>query len=307
MTEVATTKVISMATLRKVHVLGSRLVVLFGIFAGANACTPVYVIVPASGEDVGKAERAGFVISAAPNTWNDEPSDLSDYLTPIWVQLSNRSRADVRVVYADLSLTDSAGHRYGAVSPYRTDERQSLADESPENTQVSEWYFAPTMQERGELLPVATGDPQFELSRHTTMHGMRGGHSIGGYYGPRGGYYGPRGGYYGPRGHWGAGWGDYGYLGYYSPWPYFYAWPPYYGPYVYYWGPRYYPTEPPEAIRQRGMPEGVLHPGGTVSGFVFFQHVQTSAPRSLDLAWLVHDSQGKAVTVLHVPLSVVAD
>jgi hypothetical protein len=269
---------------------------------------------------------------------------LDEYLTPIWIQVTNRGQADVRVTYADLSLTDATGFRYAAVSPYRRDDRQSVwssgadgvepeslsgadgleTDTSSASRRNSEWYFdsAGMRDEHAQLLPLDDNSGHFELARHT-MHGgggMRGGaiHGGGGMRGGAirgggamrgGGVHGGfrHGGYYGPQSHfYGPAYG-YGFYGYYSPWPYFYAWPPYYGPYVYYWSPRYYPAEPPESIRQRGLPEGILHPGGTVSGFVYFQHVEATRPTKLDLAWSVRDKDAKQVAVLHVPLAVVPE
>jgi hypothetical protein len=301
---------------------------------GSVACRPNYVVVPATGGNMAKADRGGLSLNAVPNAWDDDPSDLSSYMTPIWVQLVNHGKQDVRVVYADFALTNSSGFRYAAISPYPY---QGKAPENPQpaaaptstndradtSDRVADWYFDKADVSLGQmrLAPPGDGTGAVELVRGGRMGGgggrmgggghfgggrMGGGGHVGGFghVGPRygGGFHGHPyyRGYYGGYGYWG------GYYGYYSPWPFFYAWPPYYGPYVYYWGPRYYPAEPSEAVMQRGLPEGVLRAGGTVSGYVYFQHAST-APTNLDLSWAPEGVDGKRMVALHVMLTVVED
>jgi hypothetical protein len=282
------------------------------------ACTPSYVVVPASGASMAKANGGGLTLDAVPNAWDDDPTDLNRYMTPIWIRLVNHGKRDVRVVYADFALTNSSGFRYAAISPYPY-QGNAPANPGPAATpppkndaagasnETSDWYFDKGRedQEQAQLVALGDGTASVELVRYGGRVG--GGGRMGGFghVGPRygggyhGGYYG---GFYGyPHYH-----GYYGYYGYYSPWPYFYAWPPYYGPYVYYWGPRYYPVGPTEDVMQRGLPEGVLHAGGSVSGFVYFQHAATQ-PTNLDLSWTPQGTDGKPLAALHVPLSVVED
>jgi len=270
------------------------------------SCTPSYVVVPASGGNIASAKGAGLVMQTVPNAWDDEPSDLNHYMTPIWIQLVNRGTTDVRVVYSDFALTNSSGFRYAAISPYpqRSQVPTSLAEPSKLDAatalaEPSEWYFdkGRPSEETVQLVPIGDGTAQVELVRGARMGG---GHLGGGHLGGRV-YVGPHygGGAYGQR-------HLYHSYGYYSPWPYFYAWPPFYGPYVYYWGPRYYPIGPSDAVMQRGLPEGVLHAGGAVSGFVYFQHAATHTT-GLDLTFAAHSADGKRITTLHAPLEVVEE
>jgi hypothetical protein len=112
-------------------------------------------------------------------------------------------------------------------------------------------------------------------------------------------YVGPR---YGSPYHYYRPWPHY----YYRPWPFFYYWPPYYGAYVYPWDYRYYPTAPSEDVVRLGLPEGVLEPGGRISGFVYFQNAATHENR-LNLAWNAHTVDGRSVASVAVPLVVVED
>jgi hypothetical protein len=82
------------------------------------ACSRTYIIEPAMGGTVATASTTGLTMSAEPNAWNGHPTDLGDYLTPIWIGIVNQRREDVRVSYADFALTDESGFRYAAVSPY---------------------------------------------------------------------------------------------------------------------------------------------------------------------------------------------
>lgn len=292
-------------------------ILLVAVALVATSCTPSYVVVPASGGSMATTNGVGLTFNAVPNAWVDDPSDLSRYMTPIWVQLINRGKQDVRVTYSDFALTNSSGFRYAAISPYPQKSSGAPAATQGDSKETSEWYFdkGDLRDEQVQFAPAGDGTGSVELVRYGGRMGggrMGGGHLGGGHLGGHfGGHVGGHFGghvYVGPR-HGGGFYGYphyYGYWGYYSPWPYFYAWPPYYGPYVYYWGPRYYPEGPTEAVMARGLPEGVLHPGGTVSGYVYFQHAANQTT-GLDLSFVVNGADGKRLTTLHVPLEVVED
>jgi hypothetical protein len=332
----------------------------------AMACSRSYIVVPATGGTMAATSGAGLVLDAVPNAWSDDPSDLNEYMTPIWVQVTNQRNEDVRVIYSDFALVDSSGFRYAAVSPYPIQANATTAPATPDtpaapppsgphasngpsalNAQsdwyfaeadtslhdsarispeqagpansdrsssgTSEWYFAKTggEQEIAALAPLGDGTGTVVLVRGG--RGGGGGGRAGGGFGHFGGHHSVGGSWSGgARGGWHGGWG-YGYpyrwggWGYYSVWPHFYAWPPpYYGPYVYYWGPRYYPSTPTEDIMRDGLPQGVLRPGGKVSGFVYFQHAARQVT-NLDLVWVAHLTNGAKVAALRAPLTVIED
>ena len=93
------------------------------------ACTKTYIVQPATGGATAEANAAGLTLTAVPNAWNSEPSDLNEYLTPIWIKLENHQAETVRVVYSDIVLTDESGVRYAAISPYTG--QPSVAVEPP--------------------------------------------------------------------------------------------------------------------------------------------------------------------------------
>ncbi len=82
------------------------------------------------------------------------------------------------------------------------------------------------------------------------------------------------------------------YGGYGAYWgsPFYY--PPYYWNWVAWWGPRYYPTEASEDVVGYALPEGVISPGGRVSGFLYFQKA-TAEGRNLDLSWNAYDARSR--------------
>ena len=80
----------------------------------------------------------------------------------------------------------------------------------------------------------------------------------------------------GLRGYYGLGVGYWG-----GPWIY----PPYYGDWVFFWGPSYYPARPSMEVLELGLPEGVLPPGGRVSGYLYFKRATGARQGALDLSW----------------------
>lgn len=94
------------------------------------------------------------------------------------------------------------------------------------------------------------------------------------------------------------------YFGFYAPWPYPFFWPPYYGLYVYPWSAGYYPQQPSADVLRLGLPEGVVKPGGQISGFVYFQNAAAQAT-SLQLVWNARTPDGKEVGKLGIPFVVV--
>jgi hypothetical protein len=89
------------------------------------------------------------------------------------------------------------------------------------------------------------------------------------------------------------------YLGY-TPWPH--AW---HGDVVYYerWH-RYWPTQlPSEEMLQRALPEGVLEEGGSVAGYLYFQHIGRESSVKLEVQ-LTNATSSARVGELSVPFYV---
>lgn len=298
----------------------------------AAACGPEFAVVPRGGIDRAVAEGQGpangVAMVAFANQWEADPYDLADFVTPIAVELYNPGPNEIRVSYVDLALRDGSGFRYAAINPYIP------ANMVGENDPILPQPDKPVMLAANGPMIVASshsgggghfggghfGGAHFGGGRVVGPPAVRGG---GGYYGGRGILRGPgvRGGVFvGPRhpgngwGYTGGGWSNYrvhrGLRGYYGwgvgywggPWIY----PPYYGDWVFFWGPAYYPARPSMDVLEQGLPEGVLPPGGRVSGFLYFKRATGARQGALDLSWEIHDAQtGASLGSLHVPLEVV--
>ena len=63
------------------------LILLSAIWLGVG-CVPNYVIVPAAGGDVGTASADGLILQADADAWGGRPQDLTEYMLPIWVQIT---------------------------------------------------------------------------------------------------------------------------------------------------------------------------------------------------------------------------
>jgi hypothetical protein len=309
-------------------------------------CSSSYVVVPATGGRVATASVAGVAIAAYPESWNRDPADLAEYLTPIWVNIVNQTSHAVRLRYRDFALTDASGFRYAAISPYSgqpqvparpappppvnpappaaPDGPAAPVSPSPPAQQPSVPPApSPTDSEPGptpdagftDVTSTWPGDPDNATGAQIVLvsasRGGRGGAGMrarGGSRG-RGGFH--RGFYGHPRYRTPA------YVGpgpfYYDPWwpyrwgPYPYYWGAYYpGPYVYSWDHGYYPGAPTPDILRFGLPEGELQPGGHVSGFIYFQHAVRRRGR-LDLTWNVHGTDGRSIASVTAPMLVVQD
>jgi len=295
------------------------------------ACAPTYVVEPANGAAYTTSATEGLTLVVQPNAWAYDPWDLGEYLTPIWIRITNRRPNDVRIVYADFALTDEAGFRYAVISPYSggpispgssssapASDKSRIAETSDLNMRTDAYYamlppeaFKPidaislaNFQQTNANPEERTTSAPFQLTRGGTTR-LHGGGGLGGRFG--GGRYGGYG-HYGGRPVPGFYVHPYGYGAYpfFSPWPYGYYGLGYYGPYAYRWDYRYYPASPSYDVVQYGLPQGGLKTGGTVAGFVYFQRATTRATR-LTFTWTAHAADGKTISQIVVPLNVVKD
>jgi hypothetical protein len=297
-------------------------------------CTTSYVVVPATGGRVAAASTRGISMAAYPETWDGHPTDLPDYLTPIWIDIVNQTSKTVRLRYEDFALTDQSGFRYSAISPYSGQPQlshESTTTHTPPPAEPEPVRPAPSTPapEQPSTTPPPSGDdvqpapaptpgPGAGLTEESTPWTgspdrgsaarillVRDGRGRGGV--RRGGFrgHGRFHGGFGPTFH------THVFIGpgpFYRPWwPYWWGpYPYYYGPYVYSWDYRYYPGAPSADILRLGLPEGDLQPGGRVSGFVYFQNA-TTRPGRLELTWNVHTVEGASIARISVPMLVVED
>lgn len=301
-------------------------VVPLAVTAGILGCAAAPQVVPAA---TPSAATDGVTLTVRDSEWTGYPDDLTDYLTPVRVSLYNGSSRPVRVSYVDFALTDARGFRYAAINPYA---QPGAPDQgSPGSPGAAPGVAAPDESGDGSGSEPGVGEPQpsgaegvpapqlgLDESAPRVLLAARGPRVYVAppppgrvrvapppparprYYAPyRRPYrsYGPRV-YVAPRPYFHF----YAYP-YYRPWfgpayPYWsapFAYPPGYYDFVWRWGPSEYPSPmPPDDVVQRGLPEGVLQPGGRVEGFLYFQRAHADATR-LDLTWQPHDAQSGQV------------
>jgi hypothetical protein len=271
----------------RAHIVDVRRVV-FLMLALVAGCGGGVAVVPQNGMPRVLATSGPVTITAFAAAWTGDPEDLTDYLTPVAVELYNAGPWEVRVSYADFALRDERGERYAAINPFLPG-RYSRVDNP------------------GGVLLASRGGGGGHGGGHFSsgrMGGGSGGHvSVGPPGATRSGSVGAHGGWSGYRVHPGArGWYGGGWLYWGLP----FVQPPWYATWVYSWGPGYYPSDRPSAdVIDNALPEGVLEPGGHVNGFLYFKKA-TDRTRQLDLSWDAHEAlQGGFVGMARVPLIVV--
>jgi hypothetical protein len=245
---------------------------LFSLLLGGCITSPQ--VAPPNDQAEVSTSAAGATLTAFLAPWQGEPSDLADTLTPIAIEVSNQGPAPVRFSYLDLELTDDTGHRFVAYNPYVSDGSVAALD----GVQVAirggggGGHFGGGARVASPHRVGAVGRPM--------VRGFRGGVVI----------------------------GAPGYRGF-APWrrgpiwnPLWY--PPGYLSWVWLWSPRIYPIAPPPDVRDLGLPEGVLDPGGRASGYVYFEPGAQRSPH-LALSWDVHTAEGQPIGRATIPLEVV--
>lgn len=245
------------------------------------ACVTSPALVPAGGAARGSASAAGAALTVFHAPWESSPYDLADYVTPIAVEFFNGTGAPLRISYADLVLSDENGRRYAAIDPYPPETEESAPSAALEGRLVAS---------AGRLRGVHVGAPP-PAARRPAQRGYGAAARV-----VRGSVVVP----YGLGGHVVIGGGFHGY----APYPSHRPWlgegidywggpcllPPGYASWVWSWSPVYYPSPAaPSDVLALGLPEGVLSPGGRVSGYLYFQHAALGAHHFV-LAWEAHDA-----------------
>lgn len=280
--------------------------------AGASAllagCGPAFAVLPARGEpEITASAPFGITLTAFANQWEGDPYDLADYVTPIAVELVNDSQYEVRICYADFALRDDHGVRHQAINPYVPAALGALEQPVAEKPVLlaarggGVSIGAPSGMRGGGGGAVRMSAPHYLGGRGVTIGapvGRRHGYGGWGHLHRRGGFL-----FYGGAGFWGPG------VGYWNG-PLFY--PPFYDTWVIGWGPAVYAgpwpwVRPSYDVLASGLPEGVLKPGASISGFLYFRKATQPAVHTLDLGWdMVDVRTNRSLGSTHVPLDVVA-
>lgn len=249
-------------------------------------CATAPTIVPAGGAPQAVASAGPAVLTVFPSHWDGEPWDLTDYVTPIAVEIVNTGAEPVRVSYFDFALTDARGFRYAALNPFVTAQSEAGRVEDPAKMTLvaGRGVFIPAPRPAG---PRFGPRPHFVPAPVPHLWAPRAHVTVRPHVVAR-----PRGVYVGP-----PTWRGYSPLPYYRPWfgmgfrywgaPWLY--PPGYATWVWAWSPAFYPgyRTPPNDVLNSGLPEGVLEPGGRASGFIYFQRAHEGT-QALSLSWNVN-------------------
>jgi hypothetical protein len=243
------------------------------------ACVAAPDLVPSGGVDRASATAAGATISVYDAPWGGRPYDLTDYVTPVAVELANNGAAPVRVSYLDLALVDGSGRRFAALNPFSTVQDQGATGAADDPVAAGVLVSGTRWHGGGRMSPPAphgraVGAPLGAGRGRIVVGGPRGRVTLGGAFHRFAPYpiYRP----------WFGDGVDY--------WGGPFLFPPGYASWVWLWSPAYYPAStPPADVLALGLPEGVLEPGGVVSGYVYFQHATDGAHRFV-LTWEIHDA-----------------
>jgi uncharacterized protein YceK len=240
------------------------LTLTFPLLLLAGCASTTYAIVP---DGSGVARRSGLRLVARGDAWNGDPYDLPNVMTPILVDIENHTSRDIRVSYADFALTGDGGFRYSAVNPYATASRVGANEHK-------------ATADDGATVTLAAYRPHAPGTAHRAPPARRRAH--------RRFFVRPR-----ARVH----------FYYYEPWIYPFVVPPFYGDHVVVWSETA-ARKPSEDVLRLGLPEGVIKPGGRITGFLYFQNAGQRADH-LRLSWAAHTPDGKQVAALDVPFSVI--
>jgi hypothetical protein len=235
--------------------------------AGCVYETKLKPIAPAQVTQSGSAvaEEQGVRLVADGDSWKGVPSNLEHLVTPVEVRLENQSGRPLRIKYEEFVLVGNSQFQYSALPPFE------LGEEG-----------------------VAIGGSGYEPGHVALSVGV----GVG--YGPWG--YGPHG--YGGWGPWpfssAYGWGPWGpgwNASFYDPW-----YDPFYGGVYGYWRPP--EPLPTRDMLRRALPEGTLEPGGTITGFIYFQGVSEREGSVTLQARLVDARTGEQFGTLSIPFGV---
>jgi hypothetical protein len=248
------------------------------VFVFAAGCTlhRAY-LVPAPTDNLTNGGRAvaatadGVSITVTPNAWNGAPRDLYDLITPLKVRIENNSKRPIRVTYEDFVLRTSGGTTLAALPP-----SEVKGERYGENWATSGAHIADAAWK-----DPGYGDRDHDIDRGGTTVILTPGFDYDDFY-------------YAP--YWGFGYSGIG------PWPY--GWAPDMGYYYTYYPYMRAVRLPTRSMLRKGIPEGVIAPGGYVKGFLYFEKVSPNLARVNFVAKLQGAHSGRVFGVLRIPFTV---
>jgi hypothetical protein len=259
---------------KKHRILSLGLAILVLALVGGCASQHAY-LVPApvanltNGGHAAMATSEGVTIKVTPNAWDGRPHNLYKRVTPLKVRIENQSKQPIRLVYQDFALETPHGERLAALPPSEIRDAEYIdQNRMPYGAHVVDaaWQ-GPAHHEVDRR-----GRPRVIFSPGFAWYGF----------------------YYAP--YW-----NYGYIGI-GPWPY--PWIPDFGYFS-----TYYPYMraihlPTRSMLTKGIPEGVVAPGGYVEGFLYFTKVKPDMEQVEFVAKLQNARTGQQFGTIRVPFEV---
>jgi len=219
------------------------------------------------------ATADNVTITVIPNSWNGRPRNLYRKVTPVEVRIQNDSKVPVRLIYSDFQLQTPQGQAFAALPPSEITGVQAVGDVLPSqnsNPHVVDVAFQRMAPHRTHI--VNGGRSRVLIRPGFTWNNF--------YYAPYWGY-----GYYGI-----------------GPWPY--GWAPngvYFNMYYPYMTAVRLPTR---SMLRKGLPEGVIAPGGYVEGFLYFKRVSPDLSKIDFTAFVQNANTGKQLATISIPFDV---
>lgn len=272
-------------TITQIHFLPVAALALTITLAGGCATYHHAYLQPAANANLSPNGRSAVAtadnvsITVTPNAWNGTPNDLYRKVTPVRVRIQNNSKVPIRIVYDDFNLSSPNGQTFAALPPSRITGTEALGDNQlPSKARVVDAAYR---QDRDDRDQDGDRDEDRDYDRGGTRVIITPAFDHDDFY-------------YAP--YWG-----YSYYGM-GAWPY--GWAPdsvYFNTYYPYMSAIQLPTR---SMLQKGIPEGVIAPGGYVQGFLYFSKVNPNAEEVDFTARLQNAKMGEQMGAINIPFNV---
>jgi hypothetical protein len=258
----------------RVPFVGRNLVGLVLGSVGIAACATAPVLKPEPGDalapgkpNVVQADVAGVLVLMGGDSWKGDPADLGQLFTPVKVTIENHSGKALRVSYPDFSLTGSSGFKYAAIPPIKAKGQIGRADPSPRKNPIQLALYEPARgkADLSDRMQLVAWEHHFDHDRFMVAPHFRS-------------FY--------------PGW---------DAWQGAYPYDPFYYNNLYASWPEQLPTQD---MLSQALPEGAVQDNGKVSGFVYFQGVNTRESSVTFAMNLVDATNGQSFGQVTAPFAV---
>ncbi len=263
------------------HFLSVSLAAFVIAVAGGCATYHQAYLFPAPSDNLSNGGQAAVAtadnvtITVMPNSWNGRPRNLYTKVTPVRVRIQNNSKIPIRLVYDDFNLESPRGETFAALPPSEITGVQTVGDSKPlSGVRVIEAAYRQDHDggDRDRGRDFGHGHSRVIITPSFGWSNF----------------------YYAP--YW-----NYGYYGL-GPWPY--GWAPnsvYFDTYYPYMSAVQLPTR---SMLRKGLPEGVIGPGGYVEGFLYFSRIDPKLEEVDFAAKLQNAKTGEQLGTIQIPFEV---